>query len=96
MDIKFREVNQGIVEARVIIKLSEGVVLNEITILNRNGDIEIEYPQKSFKAKTGKTHSFDIITFDTENEKTLFSLQIKNEFKEWRKQQKKVRIFDNV
>ena len=94
MEMRFRDVNTGIVEARVVIKLSEGLLLNEITILNRKGELEVELPKKTFTTKNGKTASFDIIQFETEDEKTLFSLQVKNEYLEWRKKQKKVRVFD--
>jgi len=94
MDIKFKEVNFGIVEARAVIKLNEGIILNEITVLNRDGGIEIELPQKSFRAKTGKVQNIDIFTFETEDEKTLFLLQVKDAFMDWRKRQKKVRVFE--
>ena len=95
MEIKFKDVNFGIVEARAVIKLSEGIILNEVTVLSRDGKIEIEFPQKTFKAKNGKYQSYDIITFETEDEKTLFALQVKNAYYDFRKIQKKVRVFDS-
>jgi len=94
MDIKFRDVNSGVVDARAIIKL-EGISINEITIINKSGIIEIELPKKSFKGKDGKLHNLDIITFDNENQENLFKIQIKDAFSEWRKMQKKVRIYEN-
>ena len=60
MDIKFRDVNYGIVEARAVIRTTEGFHLNEITIINKDGELEVEYPKKSFKAKDGKLHFIDI------------------------------------
>jgi hypothetical protein len=95
MDIKFRDVNYGMVEARAVIKTVEGFTINEITILNREGIIEIELPQKSFKAKDNKFHNLDLITFETEDEKTLFLIQIKDAYLEWRKKQKLVRVYDS-
>jgi hypothetical protein len=95
MDIKFRDVNYGIVEARAMLKTSEGFTVNEITIINRDGMLEVELPRKSFKAKTGKMMNMDILTFDTEDEKTLFLLQIKEIYVEWRKKQKLVRVYES-
>jgi hypothetical protein len=94
MDIRFRDVNYGIVDARAVVKI-EGLLLNEITILNKGGLIEVELPQKSFKAKDGRIHSLDIITFETEDQKTLFMVQIRDAFLEWRKKQKKVRVYES-
>ena len=96
MDIKFRDVNSGIVEARAILKTAEGFLINEITILNKNNTLIVELPQKSFKAKDGKIYNMDIITFEDEDQKTLFLLEIKNEFLEWRKVQKKVRVYETT
>ncbi|HPY96064.1 MAG TPA: hypothetical protein PL063_02495 [Candidatus Cloacimonadota bacterium] len=94
MEIKFRDVNYGIVEARAVIQFSEGIFINEITVLRKEGEIEIELPVKSFKAKDGKIHSMDIITFENDDKKTLFLLEIKNAYTEWRKKLKKIRIYD--
>lgn len=95
MDIKFRDVNYGIVEARAVIKFFDGMILNEVTILNKDNNIEVELPKKTFKAKDGKVHNLDIISFETEDQKTLFLLQIKESFLEWRKKQKKVRVYES-
>ena len=95
MDIKFRDVNYGIVEARAMLKTSEGFTINEITIISRNGEIEVELPKKSFKAKTGKVMNMDILTFDDEDQKTLFLLQVRDCYLEWRKKQKLVRVYDS-
>jgi len=95
MDIRFRDVNYGIVEARAVLKTKDGFLLNEITILSRDGKLEVELPQKSFRAKDGKLHNLDIITFDDEDQKTLFLLEIKNAFLDWRKRQKKVRVYES-
>lgn len=94
MDIKFRDVNYGIVEARAVIQISDGVFLNEITILRRDGEIEVELPVKSFKAKDGKIHSIDIITFEDDNKRTLFLLEMKTAYMEWRKKLRKIRVYE--
>ena len=44
MKIRFRDVSSGIVEARAVLEIKEGILLNEITILSRNGQIEVELP----------------------------------------------------
>ncbi len=95
MDIKFRDVNYGIVEARAVLQISEGVYINEITVLRRDGEIEVELPVKSFKAKDGKIHSIDIFTFDDENQKTLFLLEIKSAYQEWRRKLRKIRVYES-
>lgn len=95
MNIKFRDVNYGIVEARATIQTKDGFLINEITVLKKDGTYEIELPQKTFKAKDGKVHNLDIIGFDNEDQKTLFLLQIKEAFMEWRKKQKKVRVYES-
>lgn len=95
MDIRFRDVNYGIVEARAVIQIAEGVYLNEVTILRKDGDIEVELPQKSFKAKDGKIHNIDILTFEDENKKTLFLLEVKTSYAEWRKKLKKIRVYES-
>ena len=95
MEIKFKDISLGRVEARAVVKLQEGVVLNEISVLNINGELIVEFPKKSFIAKTGRLYSFDVISFDTEDEKTLFTIQIKDAYYEWRKKTNKVRVFNN-
>ncbi|MCK9330859.1 MAG: hypothetical protein PHY08_09420 [Candidatus Cloacimonetes bacterium] len=95
MQIKFRDVNYGIVEARATIITNEGFFINEVTILNKDGNYEIELPQKTFKAKDGKVHNLDIIGFENEDQKTLFMLQVKESFLEWRKKQRKVRVYES-
>jgi hypothetical protein len=95
MDVRFRDISSGIVEARAVVRLSETILLNEITILNKDGNIEIEFPQKTFKGKNGKVQHLDIIMFETENAKNLFLIELKEEYYTWRKQQKKVRVYDS-
>ena len=95
MEIKFKDISDKKVEARAVIKLHEGIILNEISIINNNDEIIVEYPKKSFLSKSGKVYSFDVLTFETEDEKTLFSIQIKEAYYEWRKRLNKVRIFES-
>ncbi len=94
MKIRFRDVSSGIVEARAVLEIKEGIMLNEITILSRNGQIEVELPQKSFKGKDGKMHFMDVITFDNDDRKTLWMMEIKEEYNTWRQTNKKVLVYE--
>lgn len=95
MQIKFRDVMSGIVEARAIIEIVPGVFINEVTILKKGDDITVELPQKSFKGKDGRFHFMDIITFENENKQVLWLYEIKNAYIEWRKQNKKVLVYES-
>ncbi len=95
MNIKFKDVSQGIVEARAIIELAPGVFLNEVTILRRNSQLDIELPQKSFRGRSGKFHHLDILTFEDENKKTLWLMEIREEYNNWRNRNKKVLIYES-
>lgn len=95
MKIKFRDVSSGIVEARAVLEIKEGIFLNEITILKRNGQVKVELPQKSFKGKDGKMHFMDVITFDSEDQKTLWLMEIKEAYLSWRQKNKKVLVYES-
>lgn len=95
MDIKFRDVSSGIVEARGVIEVTPGIFLNEITIINKDGQIKVELPQKSFKGKDDRMHYLNIITFENENKETLWKMEIKEAYFEWRKNNKKVLIYES-
>ncbi len=95
MDIKFRDVCSGIVEARAVIEIVPGVFINEVTVLKKKGDISIELPQKSFRGKDEKMHYLDILTFENENKKILWKVEIKQEYLDWRKNHKKVLIYES-
>jgi len=95
MDIRFRDVNYGIVEARAVLKTSDGFLINEITIISRDGLIEVELPKKSFKGKDGKVLNMDIITFENEDQQHLFLIQVKDAYLKWRSKQKKVRVYES-
>ncbi|PID28209.1 MAG: hypothetical protein CSB55_05990 [Candidatus Cloacimonadota bacterium] len=95
MNIKFKDVNSGIVEARAVIEIAPGILLNEVTVLRRNNQIQIELPKKSFKGKAGKVHFLDIISFEDENRKTLWLMEIKEAYFEWRKENKKVLVYES-
>jgi len=77
-----------------VLEIKEGILLNEITILSRNGQIEVELPQKSFKGKDGKMHFMDVVTFDNEDRKTLWMMEIKEEYNTWRQTNKKVLVYE--
>lgn len=95
MEIKFRDVSSGIVEARASIEILPQVFLMEVTILNKNGQLIVELPQKSFKGKDGRMHHLDLITFENENRETLWKLEILDEYQNWRKKNKKVLVYES-
>jgi hypothetical protein len=95
MNIKFRDVSSGIVEARAIVEIFPNIFLNEITILKKNGSLYVELPQKSFKGKDGRMHYIDLITFSDDDKETLWKLEVKEEYLEWRKLNKKVLIYES-
>jgi len=95
MKIHFRDVQTGMVEARAVIELEEGVFLNEVTLLNIDGQLVIEFPRKNFIGKNDRKHNLDIITFENEDKQILWELQIKEAYKTWRKENRKVLIYEN-
>ncbi|TSA25125.1 hypothetical protein D4R71_05835 [bacterium] len=95
MNIKFKDINTGIVQARAVIKIAEGIFLNEITILKKNRDIIVELPQKSFRGKDGKMYYMNIITFADEDKENFFKLEVKTEYKKWRGQNPKILVYEN-
>jgi hypothetical protein len=95
MKIRFKDVSSGKVEARAVIELAEGIYLNEVTILNKNGEIVVELPNKSFKGKDDRMHYLNIIAFDSENHQTVWMLEIKEEYFKWRKRNKKVLVYES-
>ena len=94
MEIKFRDVSSGIVEARAVIEIIPGVFINEVTILNKDGEIKIELPQKSFRGKDDRMHYLNILTFENENKETLWRMEVKEEYLVWRKNNKKVLVYE--
>lgn len=94
MNIHFRDVQSGSVEARAVIQIADGVFLNEIAILNYDGEIVVEFPRKSFVGKSKRTHYIDIVTFEDNDKRIVWELQIKAAYQEWRKTNKKVLIYD--
>lgn len=95
MNIRFRDVSSGIVEARAVIEIEPGIYINEVTILNKDGAITVELPQKSFKGKDDKMHFLNIITFENENRETLWKMEIKEAYFDWRKNNKKVLVYES-
>lgn len=95
MKIKFRDVSSGIVEARAVIEIIPGVFINEVTILRKDGKLIIELPQKSFKGKDDRMHFLNIISFENDNKETLWKMEIKEEYQNWRKSNKKVLIYES-
>ncbi len=95
MKIHFRDVQTGSVEARAIIEIADGVFINEITILNIEGETVVEFPKKNFIGKTRKTYYMDIISFEDNDKRLIWEMEIKNAYREWRKSNKKVLIYEN-
>lgn len=95
MNIKFKDINTGIVQARAVIEIADGIFLNEITILRKGNDIIVELPQKSFRGKDGKMYYMDVITFANEDKENLFKLEIKSEYEKWRGQNPKILVYEN-
>ena len=95
MKIKFRDVSSGIVEARAVIEIIPGVFINEVTIISRTGKISVELPQKSFKGKDGRMHYLDVLTFVNEDQKILWLMEVKDAYNDWRKNNKKVLIYES-
>ncbi|MBS3741146.1 MAG: hypothetical protein KGY75_04050 [Candidatus Cloacimonetes bacterium] len=94
MKIKFKDINTGVVQARAIIEIKPGMYINEITILKKYNKIEVELPSKSFKGKDGKIHNMPVITFASEDKENLWKLEIKNEYKKWRKKNPKIEVYE--
>ncbi|HNT52627.1 MAG TPA: hypothetical protein PKH19_04435 [Candidatus Syntrophosphaera sp.] len=94
MNIHFRDVQAGSVEARASLEIAEGVILNEITILNIGGEIVVEFPRKSFVGKNKRTHYIDIVTFEDNDKRIVWELEIKSAYREWRRSNKKVLIYE--
>lgn len=95
MKIHFRDVQTGMVEARAVIEIDEGVYINEITLLNIDGELVIEFPKKNFIGKNDRKHNLDIISFENEDKQVLWEVQIKDAYKAWRKENKKVLVYEN-
>lgn len=94
MNIHFRDVQTGSVEARAVIEIAEGVFLNEITLLNIDGELVVEFPRKSFMGKTKRTFYIDIISFEDNDKRIVWELEIKKAYQEWRKNNKKVLVYE--
>ncbi len=95
MEIKFRDVGRGVVEARASLEVADGICINEITIVKKGIDFDVEVPQKSFKGHDGKIHFIDIITFENEQKKIVFKMEVIEKFLEWRKKNKNILVYEN-
>jgi hypothetical protein len=76
MNIHFRDVQSGSVEARAIIEIAEGVFLNEVPILIIEGEGVVEFPRKSFIGNSRRTHYIDIVTFEDNDKRILWEIEI--------------------
>ncbi|MDI3503343.1 MAG: hypothetical protein PWP64_279 [Candidatus Cloacimonadota bacterium] len=94
MNIHFRDVQTGSVEARAVLEIAEGVFLNEVTILNIEGETVVEFPKKSFVGKNKRTFYIDIITFEDTDKRIVWELEIKEAYQVWRKKNKKVLVYE--
>lgn len=94
MNIHFRDVQTGSVVARAIMEIADGVFLNEITILNIDGEIVVEFPRKSFLGKNKRTFYMDVVTFEDNDKRIVWELEVKSAYREWRKANKKVLVYE--
>lgn len=94
MNIHFRDVQTGSVEARAVLEIADGVFLNEVTILNIEGEIVVEFPKKSFIGKNKRTYYIDIISFEDNDKRIVWELEIKEAYRNWRKTNKKVLVYE--
>ncbi|MGC9361619.1 MAG: hypothetical protein ACP5F3_01695 [Candidatus Syntrophosphaera sp.] len=94
MNIRFRDVQTGSVEARAIMEIADGVFLNEITILNIEGEIVVEFPKKSFMGKNNRTYYIDVVTFEDNDKRIVWELEVKSAYREWRRKNKKVLVYE--
>jgi hypothetical protein len=83
------------VEARAVIEIVPGIFINEVTILKKDGEIIVELPQKSFRGKDDRMHYLNILTFENENRETIWKMEIKEEYLNWRKTNKKVLVYES-
>jgi len=95
MRLKFRDVSSGIVEARAVIEFESGIFINEVTILKKDGEIIVELPQKSFRGKDDRMHYLNILTFENENRETIWKMEVKEAYLNWRKANKKVLVYES-
>ena len=95
MNIHFRDVQTGSVEARAIVEIAEGVFLNEVTILNIDGEIVVEFPKKSFVGKNKRTFYIDIVTFEDMDKRIVWELDVKEAYRVWRLTNKKVLVYED-
>lgn len=95
MNIHFRDVQTGSVEARAVVEIADGVFLNEITLLNLDGEVVVEFPRKSFIGKSKRTHYLDIVSFEDNDKRIVWELEIKKAYYEWRKTNKKVLVYED-
>lgn len=94
MNIHFRDVQTGSVEARAVLEIADGVFLNEVTILNIEGEIVVEFPKKSFVGKNKRTFYIDIVSFEDNDKRIVWELEIKEAYRNWRKMNKKVLVYE--
>jgi len=94
MNIHFRDVQTGSVEARAVVEIADGVFLNEITLLNIDGEVVVEFPRKSFMGKNKRTYYIDIVSFEDNDKRIVWELEIKKAYSEWRKTNKKVLVYE--
>lgn len=92
MKIFFKDVSKGVVDARVIVELENGIFINEITILRKQNRFSVEFPEKTFRGKDNKIHNINIITFENDDKKTLWEIDILEKHKKWRETNRRVYI----
>jgi hypothetical protein len=63
-------------------------------LLNIDGEIVVEFPRKSFMGKTKRTFYIDIVSFEDNDKRIVWELEIKKAYQEWRKNNKKVLVYE--
>ena len=58
-------------------------------------DFDVEVPQKSFKGQDGKIHFVEIISFEDEQKKIVWQLEVKEQFLEWLKKNKNILVYED-
>lgn len=71
--LKFKEINKGFLQSSVNVKIkSWDLILNKISIFNKNGNRWINFPQESYEANGEKAY-FPLVKID--NPQTLAKFQ---------------------
>ena len=54
----------------------------------------VEFPKKSFMGKSKRTYYMDVVTFEDSDKRIIWELEIKSAYREWRKANTKVLVYE--